>query len=145
MEFININYDHWDATKDAYGVGCVVISLVGIPKSEEEVKSIFDEWLKVFKRSEVESIRHALILDSTKLQSIDFGLFTTITSWVREQYESVERHIHKTSIIITNDTIAGMVNMAIGTLYSPVRPCKVFSDLEEGIKWSLESSVIQNS
>ena len=139
MSFYSFDYSNWDTTKENIGVGSVIVTL-SIPQENEPMDKLFEEWETLFNKAKDEKIRYSLIIDGRGVTSLDFTLIKAIANWIGERTDLAEEYINKTAIIINNETVASIVNMALGTLYKPVRPCKTFGggDLTGGITWAIK-------
>lgn len=136
--FFNIDYSQWETTKKIKGVGVVIVN-VSVPSKNDDLNELFLEWEKIFDRAKEENVRYSLIINGSSVHTIEMGMISSISTWIKERYEMADKYINKTAIIINNDTVSSIVNTAMSIFYTPVRPLKVFGggDLEGGIVWSL--------
>ena len=97
-----------------------------------------DEWLfskntmiNYYKILQISNIKISLLFDIRKLGILNSAKYSEWAQLLHDRKNVTSEKINKTSVIINNAIVRGMVNVFF-TLYTSVRPIKIFKTIEEG-------------
>lgn len=114
----------------------IILTIEASPCSMDEMELFLKKWEELYDKSRETNERYKLIFDVRKatVSLKDTQYLQRLGGWLTEHKIETETHMDRTAILVSNDTIRLLLNVVF-VLYRPVRPYKIFNDINLVKKW----------
>ena len=123
-------------TKDDSQWPLVILTLEGDIHDSIQFNNLLSDWSKLYIRSSEENIRFRMIVNISNMGKVDLKYIIGIGQFLKKCKVLTEKWMEKTAILVKKNSIIKTILDTVFMVYSPVRPFKVFNEIEKAGIWA---------